>query len=117
MLSQSQPWAMLLIATICLSFLWNATESFLYYRNMKRRLTLDLADPETTHRFLLWGLASGCSVLSLSSILFIRGTGQVILAAFPMTIIALLHALLLSTSHRRRLSKKNLSNRSPVSND
>jgi hypothetical protein len=89
MFSQIQPWAMLLIATLCISFLWNATESFLYYWNMKRRLALDLADPETTHRFLLWGLASGCSLLSLSSILFIRGTGQVILDAFPMTIIAL----------------------------
>jgi len=38
--------------------LWGACESFLYYRRMRKRARLGLADPLVANRFLLWGLAS-----------------------------------------------------------
>lgn len=38
--------------------LWMAAEAARYYRLMRRRLGLGLADPVVTNRFLLWALAS-----------------------------------------------------------
>jgi len=38
--------------------LWMAAEAWRYYRLMRRRLVLGLADPVVTNRFLLWTLAS-----------------------------------------------------------
>jgi hypothetical protein len=37
---------------------WMAIESFAYWRQMKRRVALGLAEPLVANRFLLWGLAS-----------------------------------------------------------
>ncbi len=41
---------------------WTSLESLLYYRLMRKRTKLGLADPLATHRFLLWGLGAGSSV-------------------------------------------------------
>jgi hypothetical protein len=38
---------------------WVAAESLVYYRRMRKRLALGLAEPVVTNRFLLWGLGSG----------------------------------------------------------
>lgn len=38
-----------------LTFAWNATESFLLYAQLRRRLALGLADPEIVNRVLMWG--------------------------------------------------------------
>jgi hypothetical protein len=44
---------------------WSMTESYAYWRRMKRRLAIGLADPLVCNRFLLWTLAS---ISSLGSI-------------------------------------------------
>jgi hypothetical protein len=38
--------------------LWGATEALLYWRRMRRRMRLGLADPLVTNRFFLWGLGA-----------------------------------------------------------
>ena len=42
--------------------LWSMAESYAYYLRMKRRLAIGLADPLVCNRFLLWTLASLCSL-------------------------------------------------------
>jgi hypothetical protein len=53
------------------NLLWGAGESLLYWRMMRRRLRLGLADPLVTNRFLLWGVGIGAaglgSVISLGA--------------------------------------------------
>jgi hypothetical protein len=51
----SSPPSVLGFASRTGAFAWAAAESLLYWRGMRRRLALGLADPLTTHRFLLWG--------------------------------------------------------------
>lgn len=88
MVTRIQPWALALTAAVCLAYLWNALESLRYYRNMKRRMALGLANAETTHRFLLWSLASGLSVFAVLTIIVIRASGTPIVSATPMAVIA-----------------------------
>jgi len=45
--------------------IWGIVESFRYWRLMKRRLELGLADPIVTNRFLLWFLATLCGMGSI----------------------------------------------------
>lgn len=47
------------------SYVWTAAESLRYWALLRRRLALGLADPVVTNRFLLWGLVSVFSFLSL----------------------------------------------------
>lgn len=42
-----------------LPFLWGFTEVLIYYRKMKRRLALGLADPVVTNRFALFAIWNG----------------------------------------------------------
>ena len=58
-----RPWALLLVGLIAIAFGWTSVESFLYYRLLKRRLTLALADPVVTNRFLLWALGGSAGAL------------------------------------------------------
>lgn len=88
MVSEIQPWAVTLMAAVALSFFWNALESSRYFVSMKRRLALGLAHPETTHRFLLWAIASWCTFAAVGTILAMRASGIAILATLPMTIIS-----------------------------
>lgn len=41
--------------------LWGSAEALIYWRKMKRRLALGLADPLVTNRFFLWGLGAGAA--------------------------------------------------------
>jgi len=43
--------------------LWGSAEAFVYWRKMRRRLRLGLADPIVTNRFFLWGLGAGAAGL------------------------------------------------------
>jgi len=88
MIAQIQPWAVLLMATVCVCSSWNGAESTRYYLNMKRRLALGLAQPETTHRFLLWAIASWCTAGPVAVIAVMRASGIAILSALPMATIA-----------------------------
>ena len=88
MVRNIQVWALALVGAVFAAYLWNALESLRYYGNMKRRVALGLATRETTHRFLLWALASGASVVSLASIMVIRASGGAILDPIPMAIIS-----------------------------
>jgi hypothetical protein len=55
------PGALLASGLLSICMLWGATESLLYWRQMRRRLELGLAEPLITHRFLLWGLGIGAA--------------------------------------------------------
>jgi hypothetical protein len=83
-----QPWAIALVASIGIPMLWNAIESTLYHRSMKKRLVLGLADAATTHRFALWAVAAWSACTQIAVILVIRGSGSPILAPTPMAVIA-----------------------------
>ena len=48
-------------------FLWSGLESFAFWRMMRRRARLGLADPLVTHRFALWGLALAIGSANLSA--------------------------------------------------
>ncbi len=52
--------------------LWGALESFSYYRKMRRRLALGLADPLLVERFRIWGV--GFSTSALATALMVGGT-------------------------------------------
>jgi hypothetical protein len=41
--------------------LWGSAEALVYWRKMRRRLRLGLADPLVTNRFFLWGLGAGAA--------------------------------------------------------
>ena len=88
MISGIQPWAILLMGTVALCAAWNGAESTRYYVNMKRRVALGLAQPETTHRFLLWAIGSWGSVGPVVVITVMRASGIPIVSTLPMTIIA-----------------------------
>ena len=48
-------------------FLWASLESLAFWRMMRRRALLGLADPLVTHRFALWGIALGVGAANLSA--------------------------------------------------
>jgi hypothetical protein len=50
-----------------------AIESFRYWRMLRRRLHLGLADPVVTNRFLLWSIFAACATLNLVADLASRG--------------------------------------------
>ena len=52
---------------------WAATESLLYYRMARRRVTLGLAEPLVANRFLLWG--TGCVLATLMIVLIVTFIG------------------------------------------
>ncbi|MEM9174187.1 MAG: hypothetical protein AAGC67_03060 [Myxococcota bacterium] len=88
MIAGIQPWAIALVTAVCASYCWNGFESMRYYAKMKRRMALGLAHPETTHRFLLWSIASGTSVLMTLAIIAIRAAGLPIMAPLGASVIA-----------------------------
>lgn len=54
------------------SLAWASTESLRYWRMMKRRVPLGLAEPVTANRFLLWGIGIGGG--ALTSLIALVGT-------------------------------------------
>jgi hypothetical protein len=59
------PWFCLALAGRVCTSCWLAFEGFHYYGLMKRRLSLGLADPVVTNRFLLWAVAGVSGVVLL----------------------------------------------------
>jgi hypothetical protein len=50
---------------------WTGLESFTYYRRMRRRSALGLADPVVTNRFLLWGMVAIGALVASGAPLFV----------------------------------------------
>jgi hypothetical protein len=48
------------------ALLWGAAESIRYWRLMRKRGRLGLADPVVTNRFLLWGIGAGAAGLGVA---------------------------------------------------
>ncbi|GEM_PF-1298838 len=88
MIADIQSWTIALMLSVALSYTWNGLESFRYYGKMKKRAALGISNPETTHRFLLWSLASAASVASAASMIVIRAAGLPIMAPLGASIIA-----------------------------
>ena len=42
---------------------WSATEAFLYWNALRKRMRIGLADPLVTNRVLLWGVATGMAAM------------------------------------------------------
>lgn len=52
-----------MVGVLLLSYVWTASEGWRYYRMMRKRMALGMADAVVTNRFLLWtlsGLTSTC---------------------------------------------------------
>jgi hypothetical protein len=49
------------VATGSAAFGWNACESFALYAQLRRRLALDLVEPEVANRVLMWGIGSSAA--------------------------------------------------------
>lgn len=47
--------------------LWMIGESFAYWKRMRRRVRLDLADPVVSNRFLLWAIGASCALVMLGT--------------------------------------------------
>lgn len=75
------------LTVLALAWGWTALEGLRYYRMMKKRMALGLADPVVTNRFLLWGLNGLTSMgwLSVSVLVFLAGGN---LATSPLVVSA-----------------------------
>ncbi|MAE95112.1 MAG: hypothetical protein CL910_10665 [Deltaproteobacteria bacterium] len=80
-----RPWAFGILFLAAVPFVWTATESLVYYRRMRRRVALGLADPLTTNRFLLWAVAAIAAALQIAIMAAFRAAGWAIMAPLPMT--------------------------------
>ena len=78
------PGAMFLLV-LALVWGWTALEGLRYYRMMRKRMALGLAEPVVTNRFLLWGMNGLTSVawVGVSIIMFARGVN---LAMSPLAV-------------------------------
>jgi hypothetical protein len=77
-----------------LVMVWNSFESLLYWRRMRRRLRLGLADPVVTNRFLLWGVSSAAAFFGSGLIFaFVTVTGMNPNEAPGLSLIVSLHGL------------------------
>jgi hypothetical protein len=56
-LGQVDAWFVLMQVATIFSYAWTAVEAFRYYRMLRRRLSLGLADPIVANRFFLWFLS------------------------------------------------------------
>jgi hypothetical protein len=65
------------MAVRLLVMVWSSVESLLYWRRMRRRMRLGLADPIVTNRFLLWGVSSAATFFGSGLIfVFVTVTGM-----------------------------------------
>jgi hypothetical protein len=64
-----------MVAVLALSYVWTALEGLRYYRMMRKRMALGLADAVVTNRFLLWTLSGLTSVawISYSALMLAAG--------------------------------------------
>lgn len=67
------------LATVALAqalYVWTSIESFTWWRRVRKRVAVGLADPVVANRFLLWGIVGGLSFLSLLSPLVFTAAGM-----------------------------------------
>ncbi|MGI9591305.1 MAG: hypothetical protein ACR2P8_08050 [Myxococcota bacterium] len=105
---------------------WVATEAFVYWLRMKRRLRLGLADPVVTNRFLLWSLGSAFAFLGSSigaGVIAATGFGSRLIPALALVLCA--HGLLAAVAmwlaflppprYRRWIERRSQRSRATVS--
>jgi len=66
-------------------FAWMSVESLAYYRQMRKRQVLGLADVVVTNRFGVWGVSAGASSVLVLCILFISLTRPDALGNDPLS--------------------------------
>jgi len=90
-----RPGTLTLMGSMLVCFAWASAESFAYWRALRRRLALGLADPVVGDRFYLWGLSSGANTLLLAVMLHAAATGAVVLRdPFSLTAMAAVGTLM-----------------------
>ncbi len=90
-LPRTRPWALGVVAMVILGFGWTALESLHYWRMLRRRLVLGLADPIVANRFLLWAISGGTTALLCTAILACLWAELVVLHhPLPLSLIALM---------------------------
>jgi hypothetical protein len=74
-LARVRPALAAVLTVLAFAWGWTALEGLRYWRMMRKRMALGLADAVVTNRFLLWGLNGLTSVgwLSVSAVMFIAG--------------------------------------------
>ncbi|HXX47126.1 MAG TPA: hypothetical protein VEN47_02795 [Myxococcota bacterium] len=64
-----------MVLVLMLSYVWTALEGMRYYRMMRKRMALGLADAVVTNRFLLWGFSGLTSLAWISVSAFFLAIG------------------------------------------
>lgn len=65
-----------LLTVLLVTFGWTGLEGLRYWRMMRKRMTLGLAEPVVTNRFLLWGLNGLVSVTWISAAVGLLAAGE-----------------------------------------
>ena len=65
-----------MVGVLALSYVWTALEGLRYYRMMRKRMALGLADAVVTNRFLLWTLSGLTSVAWISFSALMLAVGE-----------------------------------------
>lgn len=76
-----------MVSVLALSYVWTALEGLRYYRMMRKRMALGLADPVVTNRFFLWTCSGLTSVawISFTAVMLAAGAN---LATNPLNVSA-----------------------------
>jgi len=74
-------------ALMLLGFGWTATESFVYFAKLRRRIPIGLADPIVANRILLWAMCGGCAALLNVVLVAVAIAGGDTLAAGPLRVL------------------------------
>jgi hypothetical protein len=83
-----RPWLMVLMGVLGLAFLWTSIESFRYYRMLRRRMAVGLADAVVTNRFFLWAIAGAAGAVLTGAVLLFIFAGLVVMRE-PLCLIAI----------------------------
>ena len=90
----THPLSVQVILIAVLAFAWPAWESLRYRGQLRRRLSLGLAEPLVANRFLLWGIACSSSVFASVLNAGIAASGQNILEHTPVLVVSSLAGIL-----------------------
>ena len=81
--------------TVAIAYFWTTFESLGYYRRLRLRLRLGLAEPAVADRMLLWGLmtlAAGVAVVLNMSVLVATGSYMNPVVVLVSSLLGLVHA-------------------------
>jgi hypothetical protein len=78
-LPRARPWTIAICLTLAGSFAWTAIEGVLYYRRLKKRLVLGLADPVVANRFWLWAASGVAVTILLVEVAVLASQGSMVL--------------------------------------